>query len=409
MLLVTSALVGFTAWGGIYTVILNLYLLRLGYDSRYIGLLNGIGALTIAIFALLAGLISAKVGARRLLILGMVGMAAGYVLFPLAGYAPHGVRTTLFPITFFIAHVGMTLYIVNASPFLAALTQGKARHQAFAWQTGLMALAGFAGSLIAGMLPGAFAALLGSTLAEPAPYHQTLLLAGVLLLPGIVPLVVTSHAEVDGRASATQRAGKAPLGIIVILSLVGLLTVIGEGTARTFFNVYLDAGLSVPIARIGTISALAQLMTAAASLGTPALVARVGNTRAILLGGLVKALCLLPLVLVAHWLSAAVGLVGLMVFAGVMRPAWTAFHQESVAPHWRATISGATTMAIASGFTIASLGGGYLVPVLGYRGLFLTGAAVSLAGIGVFWLAMVLPSQRADALTSDALGVEAGH
>ena len=34
LLLATSALLGFTVFGGIYSVLLNLYLLRLGYGDR---------------------------------------------------------------------------------------------------------------------------------------------------------------------------------------------------------------------------------------------------------------------------------------------------------------------------------------------------------------------------------------
>ncbi len=52
--LVSSALVGL-AWLGIFTVIFNLYLLRLDYDLAFIGLVNACGMLAYALISLPAG------------------------------------------------------------------------------------------------------------------------------------------------------------------------------------------------------------------------------------------------------------------------------------------------------------------------------------------------------------------
>jgi hypothetical protein len=46
---------------------------------------------------------------------------------------------------------------------------------------------------------------------------------------------------------------------------------------RTFFNVYLDAGLAVPSAQIGTIMGAAQLLPIVAALAAPILMARLGT------------------------------------------------------------------------------------------------------------------------------------
>jgi predicted MFS family arabinose efflux permease len=127
----------------------------------------------------------------------------------------------------------------------------------------------------------------------------------------------------------------------------------------------------------------------------PLVVGRAGKPRTILFGGLARTLCLLPLMLIPHWVPASGGLIGVLLFAGLVRPAFTAFHQESVAPRWRVTISGATTMTAGLGFAVAALGGGHIIPVVGYRGLFLAGAGVSLVGTLIFWLRFILPDRRA--------------
>jgi predicted MFS family arabinose efflux permease len=225
--------------------------------------------------------------------------------------------------------------------------------------------------------------------------------AGGLLSAAIVPLVATDRAEVSTTTRTPQATGNAPLGIIIALSLVSLLTIIGEGTARTFFNVYFDTRLAVPTARIGAVAALAQLLAAGTSLATPALIDRIGTAKATLMGGLIKTLCLLPLALIGHWIPAGLGLMGLMAFAGILRPAFTIYHQESVAPHWRAAISGAITMATAMGFFIAAFVGGNLIPLIGYRGLFMIGVVASLAGMLLFWARFVIPARSAESVGAE--------
>jgi len=60
--LMTAALFGFTVFGGIYAVLLNLYLLRLGYGPQFVGLINGTGQLAFAIFCLPAGALGRRWG-----------------------------------------------------------------------------------------------------------------------------------------------------------------------------------------------------------------------------------------------------------------------------------------------------------------------------------------------------------
>ena len=53
--LLAAFLVGLTVYGGIFTVLLNLYLLRLGYGTEFVGLLNATGRFAFAAFCLPAG------------------------------------------------------------------------------------------------------------------------------------------------------------------------------------------------------------------------------------------------------------------------------------------------------------------------------------------------------------------
>lgn len=88
LVLFSQALLGFTIFGGVYTVLLNLYLLRLGYGPQLIGQVNAVGALSFALLSMPAGVLANRWGARRSMIVGTVVAALGFGLLPLGEFAP---------------------------------------------------------------------------------------------------------------------------------------------------------------------------------------------------------------------------------------------------------------------------------------------------------------------------------
>jgi len=389
--LITAALLGFTVIGGIYPVLLNLYLLRLGYGPEFIGLVNAAFMLALGGFCLPAGALGGRWGIRRMMIAGLGLVVAGYGLLPLAEFIPTTLQAGWVLASYLLGGLGLALYIVNANPFLMATTSSEERSHAFSVQTALWPLAGFAGSLVGGLLPGLFASVLALSLDDPAPYRYPLLIAAVALIPAVVVMSATREIGSAHTEGTVAEAGPAPYGLIALMALVVLLQVAGEGAARTFFNVYLDAGLHVPTAQIGALSAAGQLLAVPAALATPLLMTRWGKERTFVLGSLGMALSLLPLALIPHWGAAGLGLMGMMALGSIARPANTVYHQEIVSPGWRAAMSGATTMAAGLSWSAMAFGGGYLITALGYRSLFLTGAGLTVAGALLFWAYFRVP------------------
>jgi len=162
LMLVASALLGFAVWGGIYGVLLNLYLLRLGCGPRFIGLVNSTGMLTVGVFALPVGVISARVGVRRMLIASAVLSGIGFVALPFAELAPRGLCSPPLLTAYSLGYLGLTLWAVTASPFLAAATGEQERGHAFSLRQVLSTLGAFAGRFVAGLLPRLFATLLAA-------------------------------------------------------------------------------------------------------------------------------------------------------------------------------------------------------------------------------------------------------
>ncbi len=86
--LISASLVGFSVWGGIYTVLLNLYLIRLGYGAVYVGIINGAGLGAAALFSVPAGALGRLMGLRRVMIIGTLLGATGMTTLPLVEFVP---------------------------------------------------------------------------------------------------------------------------------------------------------------------------------------------------------------------------------------------------------------------------------------------------------------------------------
>ncbi|MGD8598893.1 MAG: MFS transporter [Anaerolineae bacterium] len=395
LFLVTAVLVGL-AWDGVRAVLFNLYLLRLGYGPESVGVVNSAGALVFGLVCPLAGAMGTRWGSRQVLIVGMGVLAAGFGLLPVVEYLPEAWRMAWLLATSMLTYLGFALYLVNGLPFLMAVTGVEERNYAFSVHMALAPLAAFAGSLLGGWLPGILARGLGLSLAEAAPYRYPLLLAAVLLVPGVLVMLPTRSGdgppvprltgqELEGRASSI------PWGLLVIIGLIMALRFGGRGTVTTFFNVYMDEGLGVPTALIGILSAAGQLLSVPAALAAPLLVVRWGNPRIVSWGMIGMALLLLPLALVPQWAAAGLGFVSSTALFSVTVGPIRVFSQELVAPRWRASMASAFMMGAGLAFSMVSLAGGYAIVALGYRAVFLAAAGLAAAGGLLFFAYFHVP------------------
>jgi MFS family permease len=382
--LISAAVFGLTVFGGIYAVLLNLYLLRLGYGPELVGLVNGTGQLAFAVFCLPAGVLGRWCGNRRMLTLGLSMVALGFGLLPLAELGPAG-QTAWLLATHVLGQTGIALYFVNSGPFLMGSTGPAERNHVYAAMAALWPLAGFVGSLVGGLLPGVLAVPLHASLSQPGPYRYSLGIAALLVIPAVWALHNTQEPGAGQPHVTVGDRTPAPFMLITMLSLTILLRVAGEGAARLFFNVYLDAVLHTTTAHIGVLSAAGQLLATPAALIVPLLAARWGNGHTYLLGTMGMAASLLPLALIPGWGAAGLGYIGLIALASITRPAVAVYQMEIISPDWRAAMSAATTMALGLSWGLVALGGGYMIARLGYRSFFLMGAGLSAAGALFFW------------------------
>jgi len=411
MYLIATALLGFTVDGGIYSVLFNLYLLRLGHDPELIGMINSAALLTFAIFSLPAGMIGSRWGSRQVMIIGLTMMLVGCSLLPLAEFGPASWQVGWLIGSYVVAFLGLALYFVNAAPFAMSVAPPEERSHVFSVQVALWSLAGFAGSLVGGLLPSFFSSILDVSLNEPAPYRYPLLIAAILTIPGILAILTTTSPEENVAPPSKlelaagvnlAQVGKAAIGLIILMAFIRMLQVTSMGATSTFFNVYLDTSLQVPTLQIGLLSAMGRLLAAAAAMATPLLTARKGHGAVVIWASVGGALFMLPLALLPHWSAAGLGFVGMVALSSVRYSAFLVYSMELISPKLRAAMSGAGEMAAGLSFSFMALSGGYLISLFGFTSLFLMGAALSILGTLLFWLYDRRPRRQLAYQTSES-------
>ncbi|MBK8051085.1 MAG: MFS transporter [Anaerolineales bacterium] len=248
--LLSSSLMTTVAFG-LSAVLQNLYFLRLGFDARFIGLVLGAGQLAWAVAALPAGMVSSRIGLRNGYMLGPALFAVGTALMLLVETQPEAIWPAWLIGSQVVLMVGTAFITVNVAPYLMSVTGERERRHAFAVFQALIPATAFLGSVMAGLLPGFFAERAGASLEAPEPYRLALWFGPLLALLSILPLLGADRARVVIEGAGEHSSMRAPLRLLLIFGVIVFLQAAGEGAVRGFFNVYLDAGLAIPLAEIG--------------------------------------------------------------------------------------------------------------------------------------------------------------
>lgn len=380
----TSALFGFVLYGGVFSLLLNLYLVRLGYDPRFLGLVNATGALSFAALSVPAGILGRVWGSRLCMIYGVCTSVVGYSLLSQSELVPLAYQRGYILATSSFSHFGVSLWMVNGPPYLMSVSKLNDRNQVFAIQAAIVPLAGFAGSLFGGFLPGQIAKIFNLTPENPIPYRYTLFIASLFLIPAIIALLFTQKEDSYKNRMTSVGTNTIPTGIITIVAFISLLHLAGESALRTFFNVYLDNRLKVPTSLIGVQMAFGQILAVPASLAMPIISNRIGKRNTLVISGTCAAIILFPLALVPNWIVAGLCFMSFVAINSIRRITYVIFYQEMMPEKLRSLISGAVSMASGIGYSSMALGAGYIIITWGYPFLFLTGSLFTLIGTSIF-------------------------
>ena len=363
---------------GLQAVLQNLYLLRLGYDARFIGLAMAAGQLVWAAAALPASTLGRGIGLRNAIMLGYATSALAIALLLVVQSLPHNLWNAWIIGCQSLMMLGVAFFSVNMAPYIMWITNDEERRHAFGVFQATFPAAGFLGSLVAGILPGLIARRTGMTLDDPEPYRMALMFGPIMVLLALIPLSGAERCRLSTSGLQLGRADNVPVGALVLFGIIVFLAAIGESAARGFFNVYLNIGLGVPTAQIGVIMAMAQLLPIAAALSTPLLMARLGTGYAYISAILALSVFLIGLAAFPVLAAAALSYMGASAAITMLAAVRDLFGQELVTPRWRTTSAGVLIIGLALGWATAGVVGGQLIETVGFSALYFTGALTAL-------------------------------
>lgn len=240
---------------GVQSVLLNLYVLSLGYGEAFLGQMLRYGPLAALPAALAAGPLVDTFGPKRAILAGIALAGAGAITL-LASPAPPILKLGLA-----VASAGAVIVYIAANPFMARHSTPRERTHLFVVAAAAFVVSTAAGSALGGQLPSIIRALAASggwSLSQAGIYRLSLL-AGALLSAIGVPLIVLVREPDDplllsssagrrasawaGRGVASLRLLKELIGSRRVLTLVGQLIFtdalirVGGNLVVPYFNV----------------------------------------------------------------------------------------------------------------------------------------------------------------------------
>ncbi|BBH22407.1 hypothetical protein Back11_37520 [Paenibacillus baekrokdamisoli] len=277
--LMTEALYGIGI--GMYALVLNLHLLSKGLKEDQIGALVSVGILIMGALAIPISIFANRVGRKRLLVTGILFVAAGNMLYALSG------EIAYFYLAQALVSIGFTLVETTEVQLLFHYCASrKEEMRAFSLMFAVFTAFTGAGTLIAGYLPTGAGNGIG--------YQIPLLLAGlVLLIQGIIrgfwlPAESNVARNENRQGKSRERLSswklklKLPKRKLWLFSL--FMALLGGALAMTgsFLNVIVKYRLNWMDDKVSLLLAVTGIVLFMSSLLTPYVLERFGSNTAIL-------------------------------------------------------------------------------------------------------------------------------
>jgi len=325
---------------GIYGVIFNLYILRLGFREDLLGLMLSIVFISTGLAAVPAALLCDRIGRKNTLIFSILVTSSALLLL-----------YTITSLDWLLAlsavyGIGTAFYTVAGSPFLMENSTADERIHLFSVNSAMSQAAYIVGCMAGGMMPGLLAAA-GVDTASPLVYRYTLFLSLAVIALSAVPLLYMKEAikkpgparrlAVLGSTLASRKVQR----LIVVNGLIG----IGAGMIVPFFNVYFHSLLAATTGQIGLIFSAGEVVMIAGLMIIPLIVGRFGKVKTIALSELASIPFLIMLAFTVNIYVAAFAYIMRMTLMNMATPAINSFNMELVPDAQRATVSSLTSMA----------------------------------------------------------------
>jgi len=311
---------------GVFMVIYNFYIRKLGMPETVNGQIISMASLATALILVPAGLISDRFGRRKVIFYSIV--VSGLILLLRSVMA---VQDSLV----FLAFAGgltMAFSQVSGIPWMAENSKAEERVNLFSLHFALMTGANVIGNLLGGFLNDGFSLFLN----DVNSIRLTLIIGALIFLVGAFPASkFQEKLPVKSEGKAVEPVRKLNwksngLKMIFLFAVSQLLIGFGAGLVIPYLNLYFADRFSAPTSAIGLIISLGQAATALAMIIGPQVVKRVGEVRAVVFLQLSSLPFLLLTAFAHHLWIAALGFLFRQALMNAANPIQSSLMMEKV-------------------------------------------------------------------------------
>jgi MFS family permease len=357
----------------VFFLLFNLYLLKLGYDERFLGLVSGCMMAGGVLGSVPAGIAIQRLGLRA-------SMIACFTIIPcLAAILAAGLPAPLLLGCAFLYGVVSVMWAVVQAPSVAELTNARNRSAGFGIICSSGIGIGILGGAVGGRLPGWMARLAPGT-SVIAQYRASLWIGCAIVLLGLMSAFKLRSPAPLSHVRENRRLHRPPPEVIYFLAAAAVWS-LGTGVFNPFFSAFFER-LHMPVERIGLVFSLSQLGQALAILAAPLVFRVTGLIRGISRMQLLSALALACLAASGGQGTAAVAYGAYMVVQNMSEPGMFTYLMDCVPESERSGVSALYFLVASSAQAIAAGVSGLLLRRFGYPPVLMLAAVLcAIAGV----------------------------
>ena len=344
---------------GIYGVIFNLYILRLGFGEDFLGLILSISATSMGLFSIPAAFVCDRLGRKRTLLLSSV-------LSAISLFFLYNTTTPELLVLFSLASgMASALGLVTGSTFLLENSTKEERMYLFSMSSLIYTFSLLSGNMLGGFLPDILADLISAQSGSAISYRLTLYVSLVATVASLLPLAYVAEKNskenngIRGQLNIYRSIFKSK--VIRQMTLFYCLYGVGWGTSLPYFNVYFDTVLGASANQIGIFFSVSQIFMILGYFLVPVLTERTGKVRLVSIVQILSIPFLLMFVLTNNLLIAVVGFVMRYMLMNMANPILNSFKLEIVQPEERSMINSIMWMACYTFVGIGNYAGGLMM------------------------------------------------
>lgn len=344
---------------GIYGVIFNLYILRLGFGEDFLGLILSISATSMGLFSIPAAFVCDRLGRKRTLLLSSV-------LSAISLFFLYNTTTPELLVLFSLASgMASALGLVTGSTFLLENSTKEERMYLFSMSSLIYTFSLLSGNMLGGFLPDILADLISAQSGSAISYRLTLYVSLVATMASLLPLAYVAEKNskenngIRGQLHIYRSIFKSK--VVRQMTLFYCLYGVGWGTSLPYFNVYFDTVLGASANQIGIFFSVSQIFMILGYFLVPVLTERTGKVRLVSIVQILSIPFLLMFVLTNNLLIAVVGFVMRYMLMNMANPILNSFKLEIVQPEERSMINSIMWMACYTFVGIGNYAGGLMM------------------------------------------------